>query len=647
MKSLRRTIAFIIILALLILIAMSMLNFFYIKSVFNDLEKFNDSITTLNTIYIELDLPIKVIDNLLYQLPIHPTINFEHFYNLADSNTIDNVQDRIQQLNSKLLKLSQVNEELINSTEQLNSRRLYNILEELSLINDSVNNINEKNNQLIHLVSEFTSNYPNKDLIKEIIYCYESTKEDINTTIISYNSFRKKLTLDYIHFTFIAFITTLVIIGLLSTILVKFLIYNIPFIIEGFMMLSRHDYNHNNLPQMHEFFSEETSTKNLVHSVIQEQKIIDEIKLISSNEFILEDVLDSIFNIINSTLKTDRLGVAFVNYSQEKIIAEHGVFKYNNVLLGPGFEVSFKDTSLTELIHSKKPAVINSVEKELRKRPHSRPLRLLLDEGVKSNMIIPLKTNTNVIGFLFFSSINENNYDEKSLLLGKNIAYELSSIISKTYLTQKMFANVTKTFADIVEKKDYETGDHIKRMTSYAKIISQKLINHDNENYRVKQSFINDIENNAAVHDIGKVAIPDNILNKPGKLTPEEWQIMKGHASIGADLLVGLKDSLQIFNKNFFEIAIYIARYHHERWDGSGYPDGLSRESIPLAARIIAIADVFDAMSTKRVYKDPYTFDATVKYINENSGSHFDPVLVNIFNSSLNDIKEVYDSQNL
>jgi HD-GYP domain-containing protein (c-di-GMP phosphodiesterase class II) len=143
----------------------------------------------------------------------------------------------------------------------------------------------------------------------------------------------------------------------------------------------------------------------------------------------------------------------------------------------------------------------------------------------------------------------------------------------------------------------------------------------------LSDSRIRDLYRAAPLHDIGKVGIPDSILNKPEKLTPEEWGVMKTHASIGESILVTVKEKFSDL-PSFLHHAIEISGGHHERWDGSGYPRGLSGEQIPLAARIMAVADVYDALVSRRVYKEPWTHEAACVEILKLSGSQFDPKIV-------------------
>ena len=171
--------------------------------------------------------------------------------------------------------------------------------------------------------------------------------------------------------------------------------------------------------------------------------------------------------------------------------------------------------------------------------------------------------------------------------------------------------------------RDNETGLHIVRMSHYSRLLTQKLFPDD-------IAFINLIYNASPLHDVGKIGIPDAILLKPGKFNDEEWEIMKKHTKYGAEIID--KEDSQIM-KTSKEIALS----HHEKWDGSGYPSGIKGENIPLSGRIVAVADVFDALTTVRPYKEAWSVEDAVKYINEQSGIHFDPKIVDAFNSIIND----------
>ena len=408
-------------------------------------------------------------------------------------------------------------------------------------------------------------------------------------------------------------------------------------------MLSSNNYNMSMLPKAESKFTEEKEIERDIKEIFEERQFINEIKEILSGEYILDEIIDKLLHLVKDSMNTNRIGVAYIDYKKGKIIAEHGAFDYGKVLLGPGFKVSIESTSVKNIIETKQGIITHSLPDELKKRPNSASLKLLNKEGIKSNMIIALILNDTVFGYLFFSSLEENNYSKEDLKLGIKIAQEISGILNTTYLTKKMFISTTNAFANLVEKKDNDTGDHILRMTHYSRIIAEGLIDCEDPSYSVSQGFVNDITNYAPIHDIGKVGIPDSILKKPGRLTPEERIIMESHADIGGDILREIQDNLTIFNRDFFKMAMEIASGHHEKWDGTGYPRGQAGHEIPLAARIVAIADVFDALSSKRVYKDDFGFENSVDIINQGAGKHFDPKLVEVFNKSLVEIRKIYD----
>jgi putative two-component system response regulator len=182
----------------------------------------------------------------------------------------------------------------------------------------------------------------------------------------------------------------------------------------------------------------------------------------------------------------------------------------------------------------------------------------------------------------------------------------------------------------LAESRDDETGRHIERTQTFCKLLAKKLLDHPRyATSGLSSAFVDNIYHTSPLHDIGKVGITDNILLKPGRLTSEEFEIMKTHTQIGAGTLQTVHGKYP--NNSFLNMGIDIARSHHEKWDGSGYPDGLAGEEIPLSARIMALADVYDALRSKRPYKDAFTHRKSCAIIIEGAGRHFDPVVVEAF----------------
>ena len=193
--------------------------------------------------------------------------------------------------------------------------------------------------------------------------------------------------------------------------------------------------------------------------------------------------------------------------------------------------------------------------------------------------------------------------------------------------------------ASLAESRDPETGEHLERIRSYSHILAEELRNNGCYNEQINDKFIEDLYRSSPLHDIGKIGIPDCVLLKPGSLTDEEFEVMKQHSLIGAEALgraIG-----NVVSAGFLEMAVDIAQYHHERFDGTGYPEGLKGNQIPLAARIVALADVYDALTSSRVYKPAFRPKIAYVMICQERGRHFDPVIVDAFIARHDDFLQV------
>lgn len=193
--------------------------------------------------------------------------------------------------------------------------------------------------------------------------------------------------------------------------------------------------------------------------------------------------------------------------------------------------------------------------------------------------------------------------------------------------------------ASLAETRDNETGNHIRRTQHYMRLLCNTLKSHPNFSHYLDDKTIDFLFKSAPLHDIGKVGVPDKILLKPGPLSPEEWQEMKQHAQIGYEAL--LRAEKELGSSSFLEVAREIALTHHEKWDGSGYPQGLKGEEIPISGRLMALADVYDALISKRVYKLPFSHEESIKLIVSEKGSHFDPAVVEAFEQLAGEFNKV------
>lgn len=224
---------------------------------------------------------------------------------------------------------------------------------------------------------------------------------------------------------------------------------------------------------------------------------------------------------------------------------------------------------------------------------------------------------------------HRRNIDEH----GKHLLEIFSADVISTYHTLLLKEEIQSTqeelvyiLGEAVEKRSKETGAHVKRVAEISVLLAKA--------YGANDVFCENLRLASPLHDLGKIAIPDAILNKPGKLDQDEWQMMQSHAEIGETMLINS-------DRPVFQLAARIAGSHHEKWDGSGYPKGLAGEEIPLSGRITAVADVFDALNSKRCYKERWPLEQTLTLLEAQSGKHFDPRLIEIFQAHQDEIVDI------
>ena len=254
-----------------------------------------------------------------------------------------------------------------------------------------------------------------------------------------------------------------------------------------------------------------------------------------------------------------------------------------------------------------------------------------LDNGARDYVAKPFNVSellSRVRNLLEMKLLQDRMRNQNQDLEAKVIARTADLIAAHKHL-QETRLQVIQRLGRAAEYRDNETGYHIIRMSKISELLGRSVGLSEDEAYLLLIA--------APMHDIGKIGIPDQILLKPGKLNADEWEIMKTHAQIGADMLSGDDSDLLV-------TAHQIALNHHEKWDGSGYPRGLSGEAIPLMGRIAAVADVFDALTSERPYKKAWPIDDAIRFIKEQSGQHFDPELVNHFLNNLEEIIRINET---
>ena len=253
----------------------------------------------------------------------------------------------------------------------------------------------------------------------------------------------------------------------------------------------------------------------------------------------------------------------------------------------------------------------------------------------QSTLTIPLKTrNEEVVGVLQLINPREDGkivtFKAEHESVMKYLASQAAIAIQNAHLIKEIKEvqlHAIYTLSSAAEFRDKITGDHIKRISQTSYLIARKLGLDEDESELILYA--------SPMHDIGKIAIPDRILFKPARLTENEWRVMQKHTIYGAQIIGETPYPL-------FQYAKNIALYHHERFDGKGYPEGLKGKKIPLEARIVAIADVFDALVTSRPYKKAWSIESAIEYIAEERGHHFDPEIANIFLGNIKLVKEIY-----
>jgi len=274
-------------------------------------------------------------------------------------------------------------------------------------------------------------------------------------------------------------------------------------------------------------------------------------------------------------------------------------------------------------------------------RSDQRFAQLVWDERIESLLSVPLISRSELIGILtVFNKKDDEGFTEQDKRLLSIIAGESVHVLTNARLIEKeremhqvqarlqveleqSYLDTVQNLARAVEYRDADTGVHLIRITEYCELIAEGL------KLPAEQARL--ILYASPMHDVGKIGVPDHVLLKPGKLNEEEWKIMQDHTVMGAEILGGSKGDI-------LQLAAQIALTHHERWDGSGYPNGLAGPEIPIGGRILAVADVWDALRSKRPYKEVWPVEECRAALEEKRGTHLDPQIVDIFLARLDEI---------
>lgn len=262
----------------------------------------------------------------------------------------------------------------------------------------------------------------------------------------------------------------------------------------------------------------------------------------------------------------------------------------------------------------------------------------LLKQGFRSSYTVPLFGHDQLIGFLFFDADKPRYFDQLIVKTIDVYADLICSVLINELAPLFMLRGALNTAQHLTHHRDTETAAHLSRMSHYSHLLATSLT----ESHQLDDEYSEFILQYSPLHDIGKIGISDEILLKPGKLSEAEFEVIKSHVQIGLDIIDSIISEFDLGGFSHLSILKNIVGCHHEKYDGSGYPDGLSGEDIPLEGRIVALADVLDALTQPRPYKQAWNFEHAVSHILKLSGSHFDPACCQALDQQRELFREIY-----
>ncbi len=390
---------------------------------------------------------------------------------------------------------------------------------------------------------------------------------------------------------------------------------------------------------------------------VEQVKQINEIISMLNKGKSTEEIFNSLSSMLKRIISFNRLDLIIINEKNNEIISrledtdgkvqlENDENHFLEILIGKDFR------------KNRQTVTINDIKDYNLKNFNKKEVALLLEAGLRSSLILPLIVNDITRGFLIFSSGVPDFFKEEHIAFLESIVGQISFSIQRGELLAEQerhtvelellvneradeILKIQKTtifaLSKLAEARDAGTGEHLERMRNYSVLIA-RLLKYCSDKSDLTNQFLKDLYDSSILHDIGKVGISDTILLKDGPLTAEEFEIMKTHTRIGFEALK--MASRDLGENSFLKMAMDIILYHHERWDGTGYPEGLKGNEIPLAARIVRISDVYDALTSKRPYKEAFSHEEAINIMIEEI-NYFDPELFNLFNENASEFNNI------
>lgn len=519
-------------------------------------------------------------------------------------------------------------------TKSKNLKQLSALWEEFS---NQINILTNENSTMMEI--EQATVFLNNNNLKLLKLCDKLLEEVLNASI------KSGRTVTYIIYILIGLLTVFIVLSFIQLQRRLFL----PFLqlYQGISDIGLEKYpNTNHITTDNKMIPIVTEVGDMFKKI---NKLISLIENINNNNSFM-DTLKFISNTFSDFIPYNYIGIALIDEDHKKLTASYGVS--DETITGMpermmGASWLIEDTSMGQLIETGEGRIINDLEAYCEGRPLKLYNSVILDSGIKASITLPLTVSGQPVGMIFFSSSQKEVYTKEHLRFLKTLANSIAiSLDQNIFINDIMYSSVL-ALAKLAETRDEDTGEHLERMAIYTRAIAELLHENDIYSEEISLEYTEQLERFSPLHDIGKVGILDTILLKPGKLTTEEFSEMKKHTTFGGQVLRSSEQYMQKKGKSLFNIGIEIAENHHEKWDGSGYPSGKSGLQIPLSARIVALADVFDALTSKRPYKEAYPFETSLAIIAEGRGTHFDPAIVDVFLNNKKQIEQLYNATGL